>query len=112
MAHERNCIVCRKEYKYCSHCDKYPKNELWRYLYCSEDCKEIYGIYEEYKENKITDDAAKSLFSQHDLSRIALFNPLVKELVEKAMNTKTIVEEKVDTNESTFIPKMRTRKRK
>lgn len=65
MAHERNCMMCGTEYKYCSHCDEYNSNETWRYLYHDENCKAIGEIWYAYRGNEITKEQAKEKMGEY-----------------------------------------------
>lgn len=57
--YERKCIVCGKEYRYCSHCNEFNPNEKWRYLYCGSECKEIYSVCEDFINTKKPEVDAK-----------------------------------------------------
>lgn len=41
---ERTCVVCGTKYVYCPNCKKGNPDETWRYLYDSEECREIYKV--------------------------------------------------------------------
>ena len=61
MALDRKCIVCpdKHHYKYCSNCSGYNSKETWRFLYCSQNCKEIYSIATDFVNGKLTGLEAK-----------------------------------------------------
>lgn len=59
MRGDRRCCVCGKRYNFCIPCGKGNPNETWRYIYCSEDCREIFNIANEWTANKISATTAK-----------------------------------------------------
>lgn len=59
MARERTCVVDKKKYIYCPPCGKGDPNETWRYIYCSEDCRELFHIASDWTAKKLSATAAK-----------------------------------------------------
>lgn len=65
MIRRRTCIVCGRNYEYCSCKDKsFPS---WYNLYCSEKCKTNAEALVNYHHGKITADEAKQIFTDNDL---------------------------------------------
>lgn len=58
MDKTRICCIDNTSYEYCPRCGKSNPNEKWRFLYCSEDCKELDRIVREYKNKTITIEKA------------------------------------------------------
>ena len=50
---DKKCIVCNKHHKYCANDARYNKDETWRNLYCSEECRAVFDIYNEFKHGLI-----------------------------------------------------------
>ncbi len=48
----RVCKICGKEYEYCGHCPNKNTIEPWRNLYCSENCREAFGLFEAFVTKK------------------------------------------------------------
>lgn len=69
MAKDRICIVDRTSYKYCGNCSDYNPNEKWRYAYCSENCRDIYGVCEDFANKKIDEFEAQDRLSKLDISK-------------------------------------------
>jgi len=65
MAHERRCMMCGTEYKYCSHCNNYDPKETWKYLYHDEKCLAISNIWYKYRGNEITKEEARAQMSEY-----------------------------------------------
>ena len=62
MKGDRTCIVCGTHYKYCPSCGKDNPTETWRFIYCSENCRDVFKTVEQFKANKLTSvQAAKAL---------------------------------------------------
>lgn len=65
MAHERRCLLCGTEYKYCSHCNDYDPTETWRYLFHDEKCLELSNVWYAYRGNEISKEEAKKRFEKY-----------------------------------------------
>ena len=90
MAHERKCVVCNKEYKYCSKCGQYNANETWRYMTCSENCRDIFDIIPKYNGGYNKDDL-KNMIKGLDISVVT--NPNVKKIVDDIASEPIVVSE-------------------
>lgn len=97
MAHERRCIVDMTEYKYCNHCGQYNPDETWRFIFCSENCREIYKVIERYVAGKCSANEAREELEKCDLSNMDHFSKGIKkdvdEIFEKSTNNKILKEE-------------------
>jgi len=109
MRGDRKCILDSKQYNYCPHCNHDNPNETWRYLFCSENCREIYKILEDWTGKKISSDDAKQKLVLHELPSLDQIQPSLRKNIEdinasaQTILTNRIVEEK---------PKRRGRKKK
>ena len=118
MAHERNCTVCGKQYKYCPKCSQYDGMEKWHIEYCSEQCKNTYSTINKYAFNHITKDEAKMLLEGNNINAKSDLLPKWKEIVEEILKTDKKIkiekeENKVDTKPVVKTPAKRsTRKKK
>lgn len=76
MIGERRCIVApnKHHYVYCPSCGKGSIKESWRFLYCSENCKGIYQICDDFVNEKITGTEANAKLKNFDLSDLADFH--------------------------------------
>lgn len=83
MSKLRKCIVDKTQYKYCGNCKDYNPNETWRYLYCSENCRQIYHTLDAYKAKKINEEEAISILEKLDLSNKDNFTDLANKQFEK-----------------------------
>ena len=72
-AKSRTCSVCRKTYKYCPKCRDYESLPTWMFVFCSENCKDIYDVTSEYEDKRVTADEAKKRLDKLDLSKIKNF---------------------------------------
>lgn len=83
MAFERKCIVDLKDYRYCNHCNEFNPMETWRFLFCCENCRDIYHTVDDYNANKITANEAKERLEKYDLSGLDRFHPFVKRDIDR-----------------------------
>ena len=68
MANNIKCVLCKTEYEYCSGCRKHRLEPIWKKLYCSENCKNIFTALNDYSFKKATKEETKELLSKCDLS--------------------------------------------
>ena len=64
----RKCVLCAKEYNYCSTCTKDRNKPLWNKLYDSENCRNIFNALNDYNFNLITKEDAQAKLRGCDLS--------------------------------------------
>lgn len=111
MAHIRKCIVDLTEYKYCPHCGDNPE-ETWRFIYCSENCRGIDKALQGFVSGRLNEleaqeelknytvDMNKVCKSTKDLlEKIYSVKPEVKEITEVIVETATVENVEVKTEE-------------
>ncbi len=96
---DKTCIVCRTRYKYCNACRQYNPNETWRNLYCSDNCRQLYHIYDAIRAKKLSDEEAGEKIAKYDTDNLASFNEPIKSVLMVAKNSakkkdKPVIEEK------------------
>lgn len=117
---DKVCILCGKAYKYCEACpSKYNVTETWRNIFCSENCREVYRVYDSIKAGQITDKEAGKKLVRFDTSYIDRFREPMKSVLTVALNTakktrpikqdKKVEEIKIEVEKET--PKKRGRKK-
>ena len=109
MAHERNCTVCGKQYKYCPRCSQYDGMEKWHIEYCSEQCKNTYSTINKYIFKHIDKDDARTLLEGNGINKDSDILPKWKVFIEEIFKT-----EKKGPVKQTAKPKAKrsTRKKK
>ena len=78
----RKCVVCGKEYEYCSRCGSHVSKPAWMALYHDDNCRSIMNIATEYMAGNLTKADAKSQLDSCDLTNKKNF----KESIAKAIN--------------------------
>ena len=106
MALDRKCIVCpdKHHYKYCSNCSGYNSKETWRFLYCSQNCREIYSIATDFVNGKLTGLEAKHKLEKLDLSDLEFYHSVIKKNIEDILAFEDVVEP--EEKQVVFIPQM------
>ena len=106
MALNRKCIVCpdKHHYKYCSNCSGYNSKETWRFLYCSQNCREIYSIATDFVNGKLTGLDAKHKLEKLDLSDLEFYHSVIKKNIEDILAFEDVVEP--EEKQVVFIPQM------
>lgn len=68
MANKRNCILCPShEYEYCGKCKPDKVVETWRFIFDSENCRDIYKVIENYVAKKVTALEARQQLEKYEL---------------------------------------------
>lgn len=80
----RTCCVCRHSYHFCPVCNEEDKNkEPWYFVYCSENCKNIYNVMSSFENGKIDAETANEQLSKLDLSQKDNFGDSYKNTLSK-----------------------------
>lgn len=75
---ERICFVDWTKYRYCPSCGGNP-DETWRFLFCSENCRAIEKLWEDYyRDQSISREMALERASKLDLSNVAHFRDQIR----------------------------------
>lgn len=86
MAKKRTCTICGKQYEYCGHCPNKNTIEPWRNLYCSENCRDAFVLFGDYKTNKKDAVEVKNILSLWGISPEKvreIHKPIVSEIFDK-----------------------------
>ena len=104
MRGDRKCILDAKQYNYCPHCRDNP-NETWRYLFCSENCRDIYHVLELWVAKKLTSQQARDQLNNYKLPPLDTIKTALR------LNIEQINKDTIDSAPQTQ-PKKRGRKKK
>ena len=88
IKYERRCIVCGDTYSYCNHCAADQKKPTWYGIFCSENCKEVYDTTLKYGEGLLSQEEAREVLSELDLSKKMQYHPVIKQRVAEIMGFK------------------------
>ncbi len=79
---DRKCVLCDSNYSYCPNCgDKIKSGETWRFMYCSENCRNIFDILSAKAFGHMSVQEAAEKLEKQDLSRKSSFrNDFVKQI--------------------------------
>lgn len=83
MRHEKICSVCNTHYQYCPNCDSYASKPRWMFLFCSENCKDIFETVSDYTQGRIDTRTAKKRLDKCDIQKAQPLKAGTKEGLEK-----------------------------
>lgn len=106
----RKCICCNKEYRYCNRCSGFDETETWRMIYCSDNCRQLYHIYDDIKAGKIQYKDAKKRMKDLDTSKLNTFNEPMRSVLTVSMNSEITTNDKKEIKDKP-VPKKRTAKK-
>lgn len=97
MAKIRECLVDKVQYQYCPHCNGNNSAETWRFLFCSDNCRNINSVFEGVRDNKISEDEARTRLASCNLDKIETFGERYKTLLKPIVNKKVVKTPVVET---------------
>jgi len=98
MGRLRNCILCGTQYEYCPRCDDTKPTYFLKY--CSENCKTISLILNQYSFKHLTKEQAIEELNKCDLSKLKNFEEKEKTYIESILKVDDVVEPIDDKSES------------
>ncbi len=81
MSGVRKCIVSPNHhfYKYCPQCGRDNPEETWRFLFCSENCRDVYRVFEAFAEKKIDAVTAEQRLNELTVPRDEYLQPSLRD---------------------------------
>lgn len=110
---KRHCVMCAKEYEYCNSCGAAP--QLWKNIFCSENCRDIYDVLNKYDGKLITKEDGIERLKAFDLSVVPKFNDRFKALANELTPKKEVVKKQTKESDETSTeekPKKKTTRTK
>ena len=96
----RTCIICGKQYRYCSHgCNADLNKPAWMASFDTNNCRQICNLFTGNTIGKhISDEEAASKIKQLDTSNVENFSPKIKSWVKRMVAMSVVVkDEPVET---------------
>lgn len=85
MAAPRKCVICKTEYSYCPHCGKDDPTKTWMTTFCSENCREIYKVCNEFTHKRITANQAKKKLDKYEVGDYEKYAPTISSAIKEIM---------------------------
>lgn len=105
----RTCYTCGKEYYYCFSCPD-DARPTWSYMFCCEDCKDIFTALSEYNNGRLEAKEAYSLVKDKIGNNINSYSEGIQKLYKKLVAENTVkqpvvLEKKPNNNYSQYNKK-------
>ena len=98
--HERKCVVCGAEYKYCPKCSAYKNMERWHINYCSNKCKDTFNILNPYAFKHIDLETAKEELKKIGINKESVllgeYNTILDEIYSRSKKNDRVEPKKVE----------------
>lgn len=94
MKNNKTCAVCHGEYLYCPNCKKDENKPTWMFVFCSENCRDIYETTSAYGRKDITAKEAKNRLDKLDISKLDNFGESYKKVISEIDEATKVVKEK------------------
>lgn len=94
MKNNKICAVCHDEYSYCPNCKEHEDKPTWMFVFCSENCHDIYEVTSSYNEKEITEKEAKNKLDKLDLTKLNNFGESYKNTISKINEVTKVTKEK------------------
>ena len=105
----RVCIICGKEYRYCSACGEDAGKPTWYFIFDGQNCHDIYEVCTQYRDGEIDTKIAYEKISKLDISNIKNFADAtriqIEEILAKGKDTNSVAEKVKTDNIKTFNKK-------
>ena len=112
---ERTCIVCGTKYVYCPNCKKGYPDETWRYLYDSEECREIYKVCNHFSFGHIDAEEAGRKLEKYNVTDRSKYSEDIRKnlsaIYAAKAETSKAKEAPVEKKEEAPAPKEEPRRR-
>lgn len=91
----KTCITCGKKYSYCPGCGRSDVDNMWKNIYCSENCRNIFNLMTSYCAGHVSKEKAIETLSACDLSGKEHFKPSLAKKIDEVMaiNESVAIEE-------------------
>ena len=107
---QRKCVMCGTVYEHCGHCGAAP--QLWKNIFCSENCRDIYDVLNKYDGKLITKEDGVERLKAFDLSVVTKFNDRFKALANELTPKKEVVKKQTKESDETSTEEKPTTKKK
>ena len=105
----RVCIICGKEYRYCSACGEDAGKPTWYFIFDGQNCHDIYEVCTQYRDGEIDAKVAYEKISKLDISNIKNFAEAtriqIEEILAKGKDVNSVAEKTKTDNTKTFNKK-------
>ena len=105
----RVCIICGKEYRYCSVCGEDAGKPTWYFIFDGQNCHDIYEVCTQYRDGEIDAKVAYEKISKLDISNIKNFAEStriqIEEILAKGKDVNSVAEKVKTDNIKTFNKK-------
>ena len=105
----RVCIICGKEYRYCSACGEDAGKPTWYFIFDGQNCHDIYEVCTQYRDGEIDAKVAYEKISKLDISNIKNFAEStriqIEEILAKGKDVNPVAEKVKTDNIKTFNKK-------
>lgn len=85
---DRECVICKTHYSYCPNCHHYDNLPRWMFLFCSQNCHDIYQELADYGNGEKTLSKTRAALKKLDLSRLDEFTPHYHDAVVNVLKTR------------------------
>lgn len=94
MANNRVCLTCGKAYEYCGACPTSKNLPMWKNLFDTENCKNIFETVSDFAQNAITKEKAASDLATCDLTHVSEYRDNIKNLVTEITKADEVKDKK------------------
>ena len=84
----RTCVICGKNYSYCPNCGEDAEKPTWYFIFCSENCKDIYDVCVQYRDKELALLDAQKEIKKLDISNIDNFAKSTKAQIQEILEYK------------------------
>lgn len=100
--YDKFCTICGKHYLYCSNCDQYAQEPLYKSMFCSQECVDLYELLTSYEMGNVSKEDARKILKVMDQDKMGRLQKSLAAAYKKIMADDEI-QPTIDIKEQTDI---------
>lgn len=96
MADNRTCLCCGTKYEYCTRCSKHSSEPKWKFLFDSEECKEVFNAVSGYNMGVQTEQNVLDVIGKYNITDNSKFKKSIADVLSKVNESNAIQQAEIN----------------
>lgn len=84
---KRVCYTCGSKYEYCTRCAKYASQPKWRWMWDTEECKDLYDVVSGYKMGVLSKDDVQAVVDKYSVTDFKKYTDSICSVLNELFGT-------------------------
>ena len=80
---KRTCYTCGSKYEYCTRCAKYASQPKWRWMWDTEECKDLYDVVSGYKMGVSSKDDVQHIIEKYNITDFSKYTESIANVLNE-----------------------------